>query len=29
LSNNMEIGEEDRRDPDAFIERMVAEYRNR
>jgi hypothetical protein len=29
LSGSMEIGEEDRRDPDAFIERMVAEYRNR
>jgi uncharacterized RDD family membrane protein YckC len=29
LSGSMEIGEEERRDPDAFIERMVAEYRNR
>jgi uncharacterized RDD family membrane protein YckC len=29
LSGTMEVGEEDRRDPDAFIERLVAEYRNR
>ena len=29
LGSTMEISEEDRRDPDAFIERMVNEYRNR
>jgi uncharacterized RDD family membrane protein YckC len=29
LAATMEISDEDRRDPDAFIERMVNEYRNR
>jgi uncharacterized RDD family membrane protein YckC len=29
LSGSMAIGDEDRRDPDAFIERLVNEYRNR